>query len=177
MELTRHYIEELVFDGGSVDVADPGSSSKNLFSKTIEIIPGSYGCYIYTDEDDLVCICQIASTDPSYREFVQKNIHNEALWEEVGIVGVDSGYAGFFDEKPKLLPDQWAMLLKWMEEDPDDLAFIHDFSDEENPVPNSGFWSVSGAGDDFYRIYALKYYDKIVALEIRFAEALDFVEF
>lgn len=175
MELTRHYVEELIYDGGHVDVADLFTNEANPFQLTVDIACGSYGCYIYTDESDTVCVCQIASTELKHRDFLQKNIHNEELWEDVGFIGVNSGYAGFFDKKPRLSLVQKGNLLDWMEEDPDDIAFIYDFSDENDPAPNDGFWALSGEGDDMYSVYALKYEGEIVALEIRFIEAVDFV--
>lgn len=175
MELTRHYVEALIFDGGHVDVADPFAGRDNPFQLTVDVARGSYGCYIYTDENDIVWLCQIASTEPKHRDFVSKNVHNEKLWEEIGFIGVDSGYAGFFDKRPHLTLVQQGKLIDWMEEDPDDIAFIHDFADANNPTPNDGFWSRSGEGDDMYSVYALKREGEIVALEIRFNEAVAFI--
>lgn len=174
MELTRHYVEDLVYDGGRVDVADLFANETNQFQMSVNIARGSYGCYIYTDDENTVWVCQIASTEPKHREFLLENIHNEELWEDVGFIGVDSGYAGFFDKKPKLTLVQRGKLLDWMAEDPDDLAFTHDFSDENDPTPNDGFWSASGEGEGMYSVYALSYEGEFVAVEIRFNETMDF---
>lgn len=175
MELERIYVEELVFDGGSVDITDPGSTHENPFSLTVNVARGSYGCYVYMDEDGNVWVCQIASSEPTHRQFLLENIHNEELWENIGVVGVDSGYAGFFDKKPELTEEQWVEMAKEMTEE-EGVVFIDDFSDENDPTPNDGFWATAAEGDDLYSVYALKCDGEIVAVEIRFNEGNDILD-
>lgn len=139
---------------GSVDITDPGYDKDTWCRKNdVKIADGEYLCvtWIYRKRgkhpDRRVSIIGI---------YLDGKIPDQNDMEDIGLIGVDAGMAGFFHNKPDYTDDEWA-------------SFCNNLGNEDEWLTDEGFWSSSGYGDGCYTVYASKNEQGIInALEVRF---------
>ena len=167
---------------GKLDVTDP-SYEKDIWCRMndVAIKPGEYRCRYYLGEElgereikeakdcakefnkDLDEVIKQDTADIRNRCFaIELQAKGRAFqlnsnhWEKIGEIGVDGGMAGFFWNLPELDDEDWGFFYNKMDGKPVCL-------DKE-----VGFWSFSGYGDGWYKVYAIKENDEIIALKICF---------
>lgn len=139
--------------GERIDVTDPCYDRDVWCRKNdIEIRPGEYECYADVLSNDETCGFGKRVSRIGIRHIGT----NERCFECIGVIGVDAGLAGFFQNKPDYDDDEWADFCGRIEHG--NLCY---FSEE-------GFFSSSGYGDGEYGVYAAYSEQQIVALEIHF---------
>ncbi len=174
MKLERNFVGQIKL-GKTVDITDPGYD-KDVWCRmnNVKIKPGIYNCYSYIGESKgwgkRVWINQIVIDDDEDSAATEEKIRIGRSWRTIGIIGVDAGLAGFFDDKPDFGYDKWDEFCEWMWDknnchNLEDVkeSYIRSFDDRD------GFWTESGAGDGCYSVHAIRNNKRqIVALEIRF---------
>lgn len=125
----------------------------------ISLVPGLYTGYADINDEDR-CSSLVVAPAGSISGAAVDEYLLDLSFDEIGIVGVDAGVAGIFQDKPDFQGDEW-------------LAFVHSeglVNDGERYwLTPYGFCTNSGYGDGGYPLYA--YYDgsgNIIALEIRY---------
>lgn len=124
--------------GSHIDITDP-CYDRDVWCRMnqVEIVPGEYECYVEIFDNEqtegwgnrvAVIGIRLAGTKAN-------------VLADVGFIGVDSGLAGFFDNKPDYSDDQWAALCNQL----NDYPSIHLYDD--------GFFASSGYGDGEYPVY------------------------
>lgn len=79
-------------------------------------------------------------------------------YKKIGEIGVDSGTAGFFWNKPDLSDDTiWESFYKALNNQTDGVM-----------LDDYGWYSWSGYGDGMYDVFAIKENDKIIAVKVCF---------
>lgn len=144
---------------GSVDITDP-CYEKDIWCRMndVKIKAGTYACMVWhhtekgTYSDGRPYSCELVGIIGIY---LNGNIPRQRAMKEIGTIGVDSGMAGFFHDKPDYSDEAWSQFCDrvrhgdaWLTED--------------------GFYSCSGHGDGGYAVYAYEKDGEITALEIRF---------
>jgi len=136
---------------GRVDITDPCYDAKTWCRiNRFPIIPGVYDCYIdhYKDDPESIKSCTIR-----HSQIIDDDL--ESI--KIGHIGVDTGQAGFFVDKPDFDKDTWNQLCdELLGKTPNNLiktivghdAYITDFSGK------SCFWTTSGFGDGEYDVFA-----------------------
>lgn len=123
---------------GKVDVTDP-CYNRDVWCRLndVKIMQGLYSCY-YTEKD-----CNDFGKRISELSIILEPYVSEVVGESyIGYIGVDSGLAGFFENKPDYNDDEWS-------------DFCKSLKDNENVFENDyGFFSSSGFGDGVYDVYA-----------------------
>lgn len=149
------------FDDTLVTVTDPGYNSEAWCTiRDLKIKPGDYTCIAWKGREyytwqgkrhstQRVLICAI---------YLDGNIPDCNDMDCIGGIGVDSGQAGFFQDKPDYNYDEWR--------DYCDKLHTHDYF-----ISNEGFGTSSGWGDGYYPVFVHKDGNgEIDAMEIRFNE-------
>ena len=138
----------------SVDITDP-CYDKDVWCRKndVKIADGEYLCitWIYRKRgkhpDRRVSIIGI---------YLNGDIPGQDDMEIIGEIGVDTGLAGFFHNKPDYTDTEWS-------------EFCNKIQDGDEWLTEEGFWSSSGYGDGCYSVYASKNEQGVInALEIRF---------
>lgn len=142
---------------GMVDITDPCYDRDVWYRMNAEVKAGEYTCYVWRHTNKRVFM------NKEYKDicvgvigiYLNGVIPPQKSMENIGYIGVDSGLAGFFMNKPDYNFDEW-----------------HDFYDSirngDAWIKDEGFFSSSGDGDGEYPVYASKVNGEIIALEIRF---------
>lgn len=142
---------------GLVDITDPCYDRDTWCRINATVKSGEYDCRVWyqkekyeyngeTEEYQIVGIIGI---------YLNGIIPQQKQMEEIGVIGVDAGLAGFFMNKPDYSNDEWEKFCDFIRQGD---AWIKD----------EGFFSSSGNGDGGYPVYAYKHNGEITALEIRF---------
>lgn len=154
--MRKKKIGEMHF-GGTVQVTDPCYDNDVWCRTTINVRDGKYTCRVWKDKD------QYSELVGCIGIYLNDIIPPQKSMEEIGVIGVDAGFAGFFMNKPNYSDEEWSAFCDEIE----------DFSKNawlfNNKLNTTGFFSSSGYGDGCYPLYASK--DKngeIYAAEIRF---------
>jgi hypothetical protein len=128
--------------GNEVDITDPCYDYDTWCRMTTECKPGEYTAYIkVSNTGDWGNIVEYIAI---YKDNETDYAHNGQM-HTIGSIGVDSGCAGFFNNKPNYNDEEWYSLV-----------------DEMNPNENNvyvmpyGIFSDSGYGDGEYWVYANK---------------------
>lgn len=159
-EFTRVEVGELLVDRDVISITDP-SYNKDVWCRIndFKIVPGRYTCMVnVSDEGDWGD--RIATLAMYLNGKEPKNL------VYIGEIGVDSGSAGFFVDKPDFTRDEW---LDWCD--------LHDHRNQywlDTDGNAIGFVSTSGFGDGGYGVYACLDRDgNATAVEIHFIEPDD----
>lgn len=142
---------------GLIDITDP-CYNKNVWCRMSATVKGgTYDCRVWrsTDKIDLDGEEYIYKSVGIIGIYLDGFIPQEKEMKEIGTIGVDTGLAGFFMNKPDYTDEQWQELFEKTRKGD---AWIF----------NEGFCSHSGDGDGFYKVYAYEQNGEITALEIRF---------
>ena len=145
--------------GERVDITDPCYDFGTFGTLRVNCQPGTY--YGYAEVKDFgedgkrttfICITK----DDSDIDFFNM--------ESIGVIGVDAGLAGFFNNKPDYDDDAWMKFLKRTGVFKEDGEYDYDRTYYKAKY---GVFSESGFGDGCYEVYANKERN---AFEIAFIE-------
>ena len=144
---------------GSVDITDP-CYEKDIWCRMndVKIKAGTYACMVWhhtekgTYSDGHPYSCELVGIIGIY---LDGNVPRQRAMKEIGTIGVDSGMAGFFHEKPDYSDKAWSQ-------------FCDRVRHGDAWLTDDGFYSCSGYGDGGYGVYAHEKEGEITALEIRF---------
>lgn len=133
--------------GSLIDITDPCYDKDISCRMSVPVRAGIYNC-------------MISVSDGSRRIntigiFLEAEDVVAAARKQIGSIGVDSGLAGFFNNKPDYTREQW-------------LALCDSLGDGNAWTNNEGFFSTTGFGDGYYPVYAYRQNGTIIALEIHF---------
>lgn len=137
-----------------IDITDP-AYDKDVWCRmdNVEIIPGDYTCVTW------VCTEKNVRYVGNIGIYFGGIIPRQESMVQLGYIGVDSGLAGFFEDKPDYTDAEWDAFCERINSDRKNAAWIM----------GNGFFSESGYGDGAYPVYAHKNKDgKVTALEVRF---------
>lgn len=142
---------------GTVDVTDPCYNSSVLCRAKVIVKSGTYDCVVRRRTEHYVSggvkkECQKIAGIGIYLNGV---IPHRAQMELIDAIGVDSGLAGFFTNKPDYTDEEWS-------------AFCDSIREGDAWIKDDGFFSSSGGSDGCYLVYAYRQDGEITALEIRF---------
>lgn len=162
--LKRKQCGIISFPTGVISITDPGYDDDCWGRKDgVKIKPGEYHCSIYTQNNGkTVHIIQIRKKNAI--SVPQDN----ADWNQIGIIGVDAGLAGFFENKPNYDDAEWEKVCN---------QFLNNGTNcwkaekTNSFLKCNCFFSSSGIGDGMYPVYGIKDKhnpDVYVCLEIRF---------
>lgn len=156
------YIGTIEIKDGTIDATDPSYGICIDRIDNIKICNGDYECYaVYeTKEPNHVARCRIVLDDKETMKKVEKDVY----WREYSpMIGVDSGIAGFFVNKPNFNKEEWDKFC----DDFDDNS--HKFIYENSTGDSFGFCTESGYCNGIYSVWIIRNDEgKITALEIRF---------
>lgn len=161
---TNEYIGTIKITDGLIDATDPcyDHDTRSYRVDNIKICNGDYKCYAVYDkrETNRVARCRIVLDDEETIQKVEKGMS----WRKYSPdVGVDSGIAGFFVNKPDFDDDEWYDFCNNLDNNGYKLIY------ENNKKNSCGFCTESGYGDGLYDVWAIRNSKrKITALEIRF---------
>lgn len=166
------YIGTIEITNGTIDATDPSYGICIDRVNNIKICNGTYECYaVYeTKEPNHVARCRLVLDDKKTMKKVLRDMSwheylpEDMFWREYSpTVGVDSGIAGFFVNKPDFNEEEWDKFC----DDFDDNS--HKFIYENNAGDSFGFCTESGYGNGIYSVWIIRNNEgKITALEIRF---------
>lgn len=148
---------------GSVDVTDP-CYDKNVWCRIndIHIKEGEYTCMVWYHTDKYVTDGETCT----YKHigiigiYLNGTIPPQQYMQYIDDIGVDSGMAGFFHDKPDYNSDEWIKFCN--------STTCDNISNKDAWIIDNGFCSLSGDGDGAYPVYAYKNGEEITALEIKF---------
>ncbi len=145
-ELKKNIIGTKKF-GPVIDVTDP-CYERNVWCRINDVVinPGNYECIAWTNDDCRVAILGI---------YFDGKIIDRQEMEFIDEIGVDSGLAGFFENKPNYSQEEWE-------------SFCGKIKKGNYWIIDCGVFSYSGYGDGMYEVYAHKTNGVIDAIEIRF---------
>ena len=151
------YVGSMFFDN-EIDISDPCyTRDGNCNIIDYKIKGGKYNCFIKFGLEEDYSENRIAEI-----MIVKYNYFPETRWEKVGIIGVDSGLAGFFNHKIEYDNNGWSELCNRLALKEDKKCWINF---------DNGFFSESGWGDGAYSVYEIRNNDKqTIALKIVFIE-------
>lgn len=158
MEFTK--IGELHIDAKKIDITDPCYDEPDL---TVSIIPGDYECYAGEDRMGKTRISVLVK-----KGWWNRKNADMYLQDSHGI-GVDSGTAGFFVEKPVYDNEKWKEICNFTfnEDKTDRLPLV---VSKDSPFGCDGFVTSTGDGDGSYLVdlFADKKTDEVIAYKITF---------
>ena len=145
-----------------IDVTDP-FYGRNVWCRIndLKIKAGNYSSVVWMHKEEFNNEGKIEKVKlvGSIGIYLDGKIPSKESMEQIGEVGVDSSYVGFFFKQPSILfDDEWA-------------KFCYSRHDEEYfwLKSNMGFFSLSGYGSGMYPVYVSKNTaGEITAVEIRF---------
>ena len=174
MKCKKVYIGEIKFDQGTISATDP-CYDRDVWCR-IDAIPihkGTYKCYIYkATSKKSMSYGRVARI-----EIIRKNtkLSEKARYKFLGMIGVDAGLAGFFQNKPDFSNTEWQTFCDklWSEDqnlESSDKQNAYMYEDDSKKA--KGFFSSSGWGDGSYEVFKkeeiIRNQKRISALQIRF---------
>ena len=144
---------------GSVDITDP-CYNRDVWCRmdSVQVKRGRYTCCVWYEKDSY----ELDGETHTYNFvgiigiYLGGVIPTQRSMECIGSIGVDSGLAGFFHNKPVFSDAEWN-------------CFCDQTKEGDVWLTDMGFFSSSGHGDGGYDVFAAKVNGDITALEIRFA--------
>ena len=149
------------------DITDSCYNKDVWCRTTVNARPGVYKCFA-TNDDESRSIAEIAVLHDSYRKNFLTN--NKDLWTYIEDIGVDSGLAGFFQNKKDYSNAEWKEFCARVDEEEKSEHILLPDAHVWNEIGGGNcFFSTSGYGDGGYPVYGIKNADgSYVALKIVF---------
>lgn len=168
MQHSHINFDSIEFSKEEIAITDP-CYNKSVWCRIndIPIVSGLYQCSytMITDPEDNTNIKSIEKTMIVHNEYLATHPNADSVfefknWEYVGEIGVDSGMAGFFQDKPNFSNAEWSDLcnsIDWKKN-----AYL-----ENSGKPNGwrGFWTGTNS-DGGYPVYGIQENGRYVALAI-----------
>ena len=129
------YIGELEV-GTKVDITDPCYNKDSWCRMTVDCEPGIYKGYIEMSDEGI-----LGTRVAAISIFKGEKIWRIEEMEPIGIIGVDAGLAGFFNNKPDFGDTEWN-------------EFCNKINSGNAWSLYNGIFSSSGFGDGCYDVYA-----------------------
>lgn len=143
--------------GSNIKVTDPCYDDSDDCHRNLVIKPGEYICAYNAADRFGVTMCGI------YNAGIFKNLEDiEKLRNQIndgfdciGTICVDTGLAGFFENKPDFTNDEWSHFydLTFGNETDNDFKVIDNCAYVKNGSNYKGFYTSSGEGDGNYHVY------------------------
>lgn len=143
---------------GSVDITDP-CYDRDVWCRMddVKIKTGIYTCMVWyqTDKGKYKGMPYCDKRVGIIGIYLDGEIPRQKEMEEIGVIGVDAGLAGFFHNKPDYDDEAWG-------------CFCGKITQGDAWLDDAGFYSASGYGDGCYSVFAYRENGEITSLEIRF---------
>lgn len=166
MKLKYELAGTLKIAADEIDVTDP-CYDKSVWCRTTKpIVPGEYNCYAGKGYSKTwgkrIYVLILLSKDVNFNG-------RDYDVSSVGTVGVDSGMAGFFENKPDYSDVDWGKICGFVFEGfGTERQKKFRVVDENSPMKCKGFFSESGIGDGVYDLFSIKKHDKLVGYKLMF---------
>ena len=159
--MIRLYSGTMKLSTGTLDITDPCYDKDTWCRKKVQKVKaGQWSCFYIQEAEDDGKIAQI--------EIVHESVDINDIQRKyisVGSIGVDAGLAGFFEDKPDYIDEEWYKICDFL---PYDVPTI---VNTESPLKCNGFVSSSGFGDGCYECFGVTNdHFEVVALKIVFFE-------
>lgn len=169
------YVGDVTFTENKISATDPCYDA-DVYCRmdNIKIVPGTYECYIQRwdcgEWGDRVARVMIMLKGDALTKQKLGNTFTSRSYRMIGTIGVDSGTAGFFQNKPDFTEKEYEKYVHkamFPSNDPNTWKKCVMYS---QPKKNAcGFFATSGYGDGVYAVHAIRNDKrKITAVEIRF---------
>ena len=147
---TKHF-------SGVIQITDPCYNNGTLYRTAVEVVSGDYVCAAWEHTEHVNCDDYSFDDTRVFRAGIYLNgdIPDDTDMEEIVSIGVDSGLAGFFTEKPNYTREAW-------------LSFCDTIQDGNAWLCENGFLTSTAYGDGLYSLLAYRENGKITALELMF---------
>ena len=147
---TKHF-------SGVIQITDPCYNDDAPCRTAVEVVDGDYVCVVWEHTDHLDCDGHTIDDTRVFISGIYLNGHIPAVgaMDEIAAIGVDSGLAGFFTEKPNYTREEW-------------LSFCDTIQDGNAWLCENGFLTSTAYGDGLYSLLAYRENGKITALELMF---------
>lgn len=172
--LKRETVGNIVFKEGTLSATDPCYDRSVAWRiDSIPIVPGEYECSVMRecDRDGNVSYMQrkrvkslrIQLNDQETADKIDAN----KSWRSIGVIGTDTGMAGFFQNKPDVVGKKWFKMHDALGKAG---AFINGYAFYKDETKNAnGIVGVALKGDGEYEVFVIRNKQhRVTALEIRF---------
>lgn len=125
---------------GNLTVATEPCHDKDVWCRIDDIptLPGTYYCYLKVS-DEGKWGKRVAAIRVVHQSIRRKAIDECLCRKYIGKIGVDAGFAGFYNNKPNYTDEQWSEFV--------------DHCHDKCYIRPEGFCSESGYGDGSYNVY------------------------
>ena len=159
--------------GPNIKVTDPCYDDSDDCHRNLVIKPGEYICAYNTADRFGVFMCGIYNAEFFKNLEDIENLHSQIStgFDCIGTICVDSGLAGFFENKPDFTNDEWLYLcnLTFGNKTDNDFKIIDNCAYIKNVNDYKGFFTSSGEGDGDYHVNVKRNKDgEIIAVYINF---------
>lgn len=163
----KSYIGTLDIPNGRVDVTDPTYNDINglvldrklLQRAVVTVQPGKYDCFVYHSPgyNGHCQIWELAIIKTDDNDTAEKIDNDKWRMLKIGVeskfIGIDSGMAGFFVDKPNFTKEQWATIQKRANTScsPEGCTLAYSLDNELL----HGFWTTSNGASNSCPVYAI----------------------
>lgn len=163
MKLKIERVGMLSIQKQKLDITDPGYDKDVWCRLERPIFAGEYNCFIGKDKYNRIYALILLSKDIDFDD-------KRLKVTEDGSIGVDSGTAGFFVNKPDYSDKEWSEVCEYLFGNKEDTRQNKNFwlTDEHTPLKCQSFFSFSGMGDGVYDLYRITKNRKIVGYKLVF---------
>lgn len=155
---------KLKFTSNKLDVTDPCYDKGVCCRMTVDIVPGVYKYEVITEiTDGWGQRCR-------YISIIRDDAGPTRRGLRIGVIGVDAGLAGFFENKPDYDDDTWYKICRYLyKEDDGGPRVAATNNDNEKLFGCECVFCSSGYGDGSYDVrQLLDLRDQVVGYEIKF---------
>ena len=146
------------FFNDKIDVTDPCYNKEDLCCRiTVNAVEGTYACYAREGNGKIVASAIVNDDVVDDLDSLE--------FKYLTDIGVDSGMAGYFNNKPDYTQKEWIKFCDLLNRN-NELNFGTYLLSEKGTVNIDGFFTDSGGRDGYYSVYIAKKNDEIVAVAI-----------